>query len=71
MKINLFGSDGVKHVWRRLEEEYKDRCAMPIVEHCGENVIFLGCMSAAGMGELHFIERNMTPTCTVKYCSRA
>ena len=24
MKINLFGSDGFKHVWRRPGEEYKD-----------------------------------------------
>ncbi len=25
-KINLFGSDGVKHVWRQPGEEYKDKC---------------------------------------------
>ncbi len=28
-KINLFGSDGVKHVWRQPGEEYKDKCALP------------------------------------------
>ena len=70
MKINLFSSDGLNHVWRRPEEEYKDRCAMPTLKHGGENVLFLGCMSGAGMGDLHFIEGNMIPTCTVKYCSR-
>ena len=42
---------------------------MPTVRYGGENVIFWGCVSAAGMGELYFIEGNMTPTCTVKYCS--
>ncbi len=26
-KINLFGSDGVKRVWRQPGEEYKDKCA--------------------------------------------
>ena len=31
MKINLFGSDGFKHVWRRPGEEYKDKCVMPKV----------------------------------------
>ena len=39
MKINLFGSDGFKHVWRRPEEEYKDKCAMPTVKHGGGNVM--------------------------------
>ena len=59
MKINLFGSDGFKHVWRRPGEKYKDKCVMPTVRHGGGNVIVYGCMSAAGVGELYFIEGNM------------
>ena len=61
MKINLFGSDGFKHVWRRPGEEYKDKSVMPTVKHGGGNVMVWGCMSAAGVGELHFhfIEGNM------------
>jgi len=55
-KINLFGSDGVKHVWRQPDEEYKDKCALPTVEHVGGSVMVWGCMSAAGTGELQFIE---------------
>ena len=39
MKINLFGSDGFKHVWRRPDEEYKDKCVMPTVKHGGRNVM--------------------------------
>ena len=39
MKINLFGSDGFKHVWWRPGEEYKDKCVMPTVKHGGENVM--------------------------------
>ena len=39
MKINLFSSDGFKHVWRRLGEEYKDKCVMPTVKHGGGNVM--------------------------------
>ena len=39
MKINLFGSDGFKHVWRGPEEEYKDNCVMPTVKHGGGNVM--------------------------------
>ena len=59
MKINLFGFNGFKHVWRQPGEEYKDKCVMPTVKHGGGNVMVWGCMSAAGIGELHFIEGNM------------
>ena len=59
MKINLFGSNGFKHVWWRLSKEYKDKCVMPTVKHGGGNVMVWGCMSATYVGELHFIEGNM------------
>ena len=39
MKINLFGSDGFKHVWQQPGEEYKDKCVMPTVNHGGGNVM--------------------------------
>ena len=39
MKINLFGSDGFKHVWRQPGEEYKNKCVMPTVKHGGGNVM--------------------------------
>ncbi len=55
-KINLFGSDGVKRVWQQPGEEYKDKCVLPTVKHGGGSVMVWGCMSAAGTGELHFIE---------------
>ncbi len=55
-KINLFDSDGVKHVRRQPGEEYKDKCVLPTVKHCGESVMVWACMSA---GELQFIERTM------------
>ncbi len=57
-KINLFGSDGVKHVWRQ-PGEYKDKCVLSTVKHGGGNVMVWGCMSAAGTGELQFIEGTM------------
>ncbi len=58
-KINLFGSDGVKRVWRQPGEEYKDKCVLPTVKHGGGSVMVWGCMSAAGTGELQFIEGTM------------
>uniref|UniRef100_A0A8C7PQS2 Tc1-like transposase DDE domain-containing protein n=1 Tax=Oncorhynchus mykiss TaxID=8022 RepID=A0A8C7PQS2_ONCMY len=58
-KINLFGLDGVKRVWRKPGEEYKDKCVLPTVKHGGGSVMVWGCMSAAGTGELQFIEGTM------------
>ena len=58
-KMNLFGSDGVKRVWRQPGEEYKDKCVLPTVKHGGGSVMVWGCMSAAGTGELQFIEGTM------------
>ncbi len=58
-RINLFGSDGVKRVWRQSREEYKDKCVLPTVKHGGGSVMVWDCMSAAGTGELEFIEGTM------------
>ncbi len=32
-KVNLFGSDGVQHVWRRPGEESQENCALPTLKH--------------------------------------
>ncbi len=58
-KVNLFDLDGVQHVWRRPGEEYQENCALPTVKHGGGSIMVWGCMSAAGSGELRFIEGNM------------
>ncbi len=58
-KINLFDSDGVKRVWRQPGEEFKDKWVLPTVKHGGGSVMVWGCMSAAGTGELQFIEATM------------
>ncbi len=56
-KINVFGTDGFKTVWRRKGEEYKEKCMVPTMKHHGGgSVLMWGCMSAAGVGELHFID---------------
>ncbi len=58
-KINIFGSDGVKCVWRQQGEEYKGKCVLPTVKHDGWSVMVWGCMSASGTGELQFFEAAM------------
>ncbi len=46
-------------MWRQPGEEYKDKCVFPTVKQAGGSVIVWGCMSAAGTGELLFIEGTM------------
>ncbi len=46
----MFGSDG---------EENQEKFALPTVKHGGGSIMVWGCMSAAGTGELRFIEGNM------------
>ncbi len=65
-KINVFGTDGFKTVWRRKGEEYKEKCMVPTVKHGGGSVLMWGCMSAAGVGGLHFIDGIMN---SQMYCS--
>ncbi len=65
-KINVFGTDAFKTVWRRKGEEYKEKCMVPTVKHGGGSVLMWGCMSAAGVGELHFIDGIMN---SQMYCS--
>ncbi len=43
-------------MWRQPGKEYKDKCVFPTVKHGGGSVVIWGCMSAAGTGELQFIE---------------
>ncbi len=59
-------ADGFKTVWRRKGEEYKEKCMVPTVKHGGGSVLMWGCMSAAGVGELHFIDGIMN---SQMYCS--
>ncbi len=46
-------------MWRQPGEEYKDKCVVPTVKHGGGSVMVWSCMSAAGTGELPFIEGSM------------
>ena len=59
-KFNLFGSDGKVMVWRTPKEEYNSTCTVPTVKHGGGNVKCWGCFSASGVGDLVFINGNMT-----------
>ena len=59
-KFNLFRSDGKVMVWRSTKEELEPRCTVPTVKHGGENVKCWGCFSSSGVGNLVFIDGNIT-----------
>ncbi|CAF2519523.1 unnamed protein product [Rotaria sp. Silwood2] len=59
-KFNLFGSDGKVIVWRSPKEEYDPVCTVPTVKHGGGNVKVWGCFAWNGVGNLVFINGNMT-----------
>ena len=59
-KFNLFGSDGRVMVWRTPQEAFDPRCMVPTVKHGGGNVKCWGSFSSSGVGNLVFIDGNMT-----------
>ncbi len=42
-ELNLFGSDGVQHVWRLPGEEHQENCALPTVKR-GGSIMVWGCI---------------------------
>ena len=59
-KFNLFGSDGKTMTWRKLGEEFLVDCTVPTVAHSGGNVKVWECINRKEVGNLVFIEENMT-----------
>lgn len=55
-KYNLFKSDGKVKVWRKPNTEMHERNLTCSVKHGGGSQMVWGCMSANGVGELHFID---------------
>jgi len=58
-KIELFGLNSTRRVWRKKEDEYNHKNTIPTMKHGGGNVFLWGCFSAKGTGRLHCIEGRM------------
>ena len=58
-KIELFGINSTRRVWRKRNAEYNPKNTLPTVKHGGGNLMLWGCFSAKGTGRLHRIEGRM------------
>ena len=58
-KIELFGINSTRRVWRKRNAEYNPKNTIPTVKHGGGNLMLWGCFSAKGTGRLHRIEGRM------------
>ena len=58
-KIELFGINSTRHVWRKRNAEYNPKNTIPTVMHVGGNLMLWGRFSAKGTGRLHRIKGRM------------
>ncbi len=69
-KINVFGTDGFKAVWRRKGEEYKEKCMVPTVKHGGGSVLMLAAWVLLVSGSCISLMASRIHKCTALYWKR-
>ncbi len=58
-KIELFGINSTRRVWRKKKDVYNPKNNIPTVKHGGGIIMLWGCFSAKGTGRLHRIDGRM------------
>lgn len=58
-KVELFGLNSIRRVWRKKNDEYHPNNTIPTVKHGAGSIMLWGCFSAQGTGRLHCIKERM------------
>lgn len=58
-KIEIFGPNAARHVWRTKGTAYDLKNTIPTVKHGGGSIMVWGCFSANGTGALHIVDGKM------------
>ncbi len=58
-KIQIFGINSTRRVWRRRNAAYDPKNTVPTIKHGGGNIMLWGCFSAKGTVQLHRIQGTM------------
>ena len=58
-KMELFGLNAKRYVWRKPNTAHPPKNTIPTVKHGGGSIMLWGCFSSAGIGALVRIERKM------------
>ena len=66
-KIELFGHNDHRYVWRKKGESCKPKNTIPTMKHGGGSIMLCGCFAAGGTGALHKIDGIMRKENYVDY----
>jgi len=69
-KIELFGKNSTRSVWRKKNAELHPKNTIPTVKHGGENIMLRGCFSAKGTGKLIRVKGRMNRTMCLEILSQ-
>lgn len=58
-KVELFGHNQQRYVWRTKNTAHDEKNVVPTVKHGGGSLMFWGCMSSAGTGSLIRVDGRM------------
>ena len=62
VKIELFGHNQQRYVWRKKGAAFHEKNTLPTVKHGGGSIMLWGCVAASGTGNIAWVEGRMDST---------